>query len=252
MALAPVDRRPSGANPSALRAGRRIPGRLPLAFWTSVLLVASACGRTGSSRSSGTAQTLPPFAAASGVTRAGGSGDPGRGRIVPLRPMTGDVEILSGDPEKAGEPFVMRIHELPGTRVPLHSHPVDENITVVQGTWFFAIGETWDRAALNALRPGDYAFAPKGSSMFGYCPDGAIVQIHGVGPFLIHWRHGARTLDDGRAAETFSFHKGERVVTSRGTGTIRQGYASGDIVQYEIEQEDGSRFMADAQELRRV
>ncbi|HET9794726.1 MAG TPA: cupin domain-containing protein [Thermoanaerobaculia bacterium] len=190
-----------------------------------------------------------PFAAASGVTRA--DGGKGTYRIVPLGPMTGDVEILNGDPEKAGEPFVMRIHELPGAIVPLHSHPVDENITVVQGSWYFAVGDTWDRAALRELRPGDYAFAPGGSTMFGYCPDGAVVQIHGVGPFRIHWRHGVKTIRDPDAGSTFVFGRGERVRCPRGTGVIREGYASGEIIQYEIEGEAGGRFMASQHELRR-
>jgi len=165
--------------------------------------------------------------------------------------MTGDVEILSGDPEKVGQPFVMRILELPGTRIPVHSHPVDENITILQGTWYFAVGSRWNQAALQPLRPGDYAFAPKGSTMFAYCPDGAVVQVHGVGPFLIHWRHGLKTLDEAGAGATFTFRKGEKVNTSRGQGTIRQGYASGDIIQYEIEGVKG-RFMADQQELHRI
>jgi quercetin dioxygenase-like cupin family protein len=183
------------------------------------------------------------FSAASGISRA----DEGSSRafhVAPLRPMTGDVEILSGDPEKAGEPFVMRIRELPGTIIPLHSHPVDENVTIVQGTWYFAVGEKWDRAALKELRAGDYAFAPKGSTMFGYCPDGAIVQVHGIGPFVIHWMHGAKTLNDPDAAQTFKFRKGERVKTARGEGVIKEGYASGEIVQYEIETAAGDRFMA--------
>ena len=191
------------------------------------------------------------FAAATGVTRAEGETGTGGARFVPLRPIFGDAEIVSGDPEKAGEPFVMRIHELPGGIVPPHTHPVDENITVVQGVWYFAVGETWDRAALKELRTGDYAFAPKGSSMFGYCPDGAIVQVHGVGPFRIHWRHGLKTLDSPDAAATFSFRRGERVRAPRGAGTIREGYASGAIVQYEIEPAGGERFMASQEDLRR-
>jgi hypothetical protein len=169
---------------------------------------------------------------------------------VPLHAMSGDVEILSGDPDKAGEPFVMRINELPGTKIPLHSHPVDENITVVQGTWYFAVADKWDRAALTPLRAGDYAFAPKGSTMFAYCPDGAIVQVHGIGPFQIHWRHGLRTLDD--AASAFAFRKGQVVDTPRGRGKIRQGYASGEIMQYEIAIENGPVVMVDQADLHRV
>jgi quercetin dioxygenase-like cupin family protein len=221
-----------------------------LRFVPAALLLI-ACHESPAPARDGSAKTLSPFAAAPGVSRAAGADDRAY-RIVPLRPIAGDVEILNGDPEKPGEPFVMRIRELPGTMIPLHSHPVDENITVVQGSWYFAVGNKWDRAALKELRPGDYAFAPKGSTMFGYCPDGAVVQVHGIGPFLIHWMHGAKTLDESDAAATFTLRKGERVHTPRGDGTIRQGYASGEIVQYEIEGADGSRFMANQSEVRRI
>jgi quercetin dioxygenase-like cupin family protein len=189
-----------------------------------------------------------PFAAASGVTHA--SPDRAAFRVVPLRKMSGDVEVLYGDPEKVGEPFAMRIRELPGTIIPLHSHPVDEHITVVQGTWYFAVGDKWDKAELQALQVGDYAFAGKGRTMFGYCPDGAIVQVQGVGPFHIHWAHGSKTLDDPDASKTFTFRRGDSVTTPRGPGTIRNGYASGEVIQYEIAGDDGSAFMASQEETR--
>lgn len=212
-----------------------------------ILLLLASC-RTQTSPSPG-GEVRGAFDAASGVTRAA-SADRAH-RIIPLRPMTGDVEILYGDPEKAGEPFVMRIRELPGTIIPPHSHPVDEHITVVQGTWYFAVGERWDSTALGELAPGTYAFAPAGSTMFGYSPDGAVVQVHGVGPFHIHWKDGLTTLDDPAGPSTFRYSKGDRVQTPRGTGVIRQGYASGAILQYEIEADGGSRFMATESDVRR-
>ena len=116
------------------------------------------------------AEALPASGAAPGIFRADTSAGATGHRVLPLGPMTPDVEILFGDPERAGEPFVMRIRELPGTRIPLHSHPVDEHITVVQGTWYFAVGETWDSTALRELPAGTYAFAPAGATMFGYSP----------------------------------------------------------------------------------
>jgi quercetin dioxygenase-like cupin family protein len=211
----------------------------------AALCLVTACGKAGPEHRDAA------FSAASGVGRVA-DGSSGAFHVAPLRPMTGDVEILSGDPEKPGEPFVMRIRELPGTIIPLHSHPVDENITVVQGTWYFAVGDTWDKSALKALHAGDYAYAPKGSTMFGACPDGAIVQVHGIGPFVIHWLHGAKTLNDADAASVFRLRKGDRVKTARGEGIIREGYASGDIVQYEIEGPNGSRFMANEGETERL
>jgi hypothetical protein len=180
-----------------------------------------------------------------------GAGNRQNFKFLPLKPMSEDVEILYGDPEKPGEQFAMRIRELPGTVIPLHSHDVDEHITVVQGRWYFAVGDSWNRSALTALHTGDYAFAAKGSTMFGYCPDGAIVQVQGVGPFLIHWKHGVHTLDDSVARSMFTFRKGDRVLSARGTGIIRQGYASGDIIQYEIAGDSGAAFMVDQSALRR-
>ena len=194
------------------------------------------------------------------VAPAAASGQPGetRGhRVIPIKPMSQDVEILYGDPEKEGEPFVMRIRELPGTIIPPHRHHVDEHITVVQGTIYFAVAERYDRAAMKEIKAGGYAFIPKGSTMFGYIPDGAIVQVHGTGPFHIYWREGARwhtglkTLDDPAAAAHFKFKKGARVVARRGKGRIRQAYFSGEILQYEVEGEDGTLFMALEEELRR-
>ena len=177
--------------------------------------------------------------------------------ISPIAPMSQDVQILYGDPDRVGEPFVMRIRELPGGVIPPHKHPVDEHITVVQGTLYFGIGEKFDYAAMTELKAGSYAFIPKGSTMFGYTPEAAIVQVHGIGPFHIHWRAGNRwrdslkTLDDADAASVFKFKKGERVVAKRGRGRIRQGYDSGEIIGYEIEGEAGTLFMALEDDLRR-
>jgi quercetin dioxygenase-like cupin family protein len=191
-----------------------------------------------------------PTAAASGVARADGGKGPREHRIVPLKSMTGDVELLFGDPETAGEPFVMRIRELPGAIVPPHSHPVDEHITVVQGTWYFALGEEFKAEALQELKAGTYAFAPKGSSMFGYSRTGAVVQVHGIGPFAIHWHGGLHTLDDRDAKSVFRFARGMHVLINGQSGRVVAGYASGKIVQYEIEAANGDRLMASEHELQ--
>jgi len=172
-------------------------------------------------------------------------------RLVPLKPLTKDFEVIFGDPDIAGEPFVMRIRELPGTVIPPHSHPVDEHITVLEGTFFFAVSDKFDPGLLKELKAGGYVFAPKGSTMFGASPEGAVVQVHGVGPFHIHWRDGFKTLDDPDPQQTFKYRKGDTVVASRGAGTVRQGYASGAVIQYEIERPDGMLFMADEAKIRR-
>ena len=176
-------------------------------------------------------------------------------RIIPIRPMTGDVEVLSGDPDKSGEPFVIRIRELAGGIIPPHRHDTDEHITVVQGTLFFAVGENYDRSALRELKTGSYAFIPKGSVMYGYTPNAAIVQVHGIGPFRVNfrsadsWRYDLTTLDSPNAAAIFKFKRGDRVVTPRGKGRIKQGYDAGEVIAYDVEADDGTLFMAEECEI---
>lgn len=211
--------------------------------------ILAACGESGPPASAG-AHVSSSFdtAATVAVTRASTSGR--EFVIAPLRPMSADVEVLFGHPETPGAPFVMRIRELPGTRVPPHAHPVDEHITVVQGTWYFALGQVWDSASLNKLDVGTYAFAQKGSTMFAYSPDGAIVQIHGVGPFDIQWRDGVATLGDSTQHHRFQYRIGDRVKIPQGTGEIQRGYASGNLIQYEVLLDDGELRMVLESELQ--
>jgi len=220
--------------------------QLPAAFTFAFLIAClGGCAEVRSDQD----HPHPPMAAVSAVARADGGKGPNEPRIIPLRPMSGDVELLYGDPEQSG-PFVMRIHELPGAMVPPHRHPVDEHVTILQGTWYFGIGEKFDMSALQELKAGSYAFAPKGSSMFAYSPDGAVVQVHGLGPFAIDWRGGLHTLDDVDASAVFKFTKGLNVESDRGAGRILQGYASGEIIQYEVLRADGQRFMTNEDVLR--
>lgn len=181
-----------------------------------------------------------------------------KGKLIPLGPMSQDVQVLYGDPDAPGKPFVIRIRELPGGAIPPHRHPVDEHITVVQGKILFGIGDDYDPANAKELKAGDYAFIPAGATMFGFTPEAAIVQVHGVGPFHIHWRAGTewrdalKTLDSPDAAAVFKFARGQRVRSPRGAGTIRQGYDSGEVIGYEIDGEDGSLFMAMESEITRA
>lgn len=171
-------------------------------------------------------------------------------RLVTLTDMSSDVEILSGHPDSAGQPFVLRIRELPGTIVPPHTHPVDEHITIVQGTWYFGTGADFDSTALRELPAGSYAFAPAGTTMFAFAPELTIVQVHGIGPFHVHWIDGSQVLDEPGGAAAFRFRKGQSVSTPAGPGIVQQGYRSGSIVQYDVLLSDGDRRMVSEHAVR--
>src|SRR5436309_7511812 len=61
-----------------------------------------------------------------------------------------EMAVVSGDPNKNGEPFVIRIRQVDGAKVPPHWHPADEYLTVLKGTFLIGMGETYDESKLQA------------------------------------------------------------------------------------------------------
>jgi len=98
-----------------------------------------------------------------------------------------DIAILSGDPTKEGAPFVIRLKLRDGLTVPPHWHPIDENLTVLSGTFRIGMGEKLDRAATTALPAGSYSLMPKEMRHFGWAEGETILQLHGVGAFKTFW-----------------------------------------------------------------
>jgi quercetin dioxygenase-like cupin family protein len=97
------------------------------------------------------------------------------------------VSLVDGDPSQAGAPFTLRIKLAAGTRVPLHWHPTDEHITVLQGRFGLGMGDRYDEASLQELPSGSYASMPKGMVHFALATGDTIVQVHGIGPFKSVW-----------------------------------------------------------------
>ena len=67
-------------------------------------------------------------------------------------PKGAEIAVIAGDPGKEG-PFDYRIRVPAGYKVPPHTHPGDENITVISGTLNVAMGDKFDESkgpALNA------------------------------------------------------------------------------------------------------
>jgi len=93
--------------------------------------------------------------------------------------------VIQGDPKSSG-PFVMRLKIPPKTTIGLHTHPADENVTVLAGTLYFAAGDKFDRKAAKAFGPGSYFSIAQGKPMFAYSRDREVtLQLHGNGPWGI-------------------------------------------------------------------
>ena len=61
------------------------------------------------------------------------------------------IANLLGDPAKA-ETVVMRVKFPPNFKIPLHTHPVTEVITVLSGTFWDAMGDDMEKDVM--LKPG--------------------------------------------------------------------------------------------------
>lgn len=105
--------------------------------------------------------------------------------------------VVSGDPEKPGAPYVIRLRAAAEASVAAHYHPVDENVTVLAGTLKLGVGDKYDEKAVHALAAGTYSFMPANMRHFATFAPGTVIQLHGVGPFLLIFVNPA---DDPRNA----------------------------------------------------
>jgi uncharacterized RmlC-like cupin family protein len=55
-----------------------------------------------------------------------------------------------------------------GYKVPPHTHPNDENITVISGTFNIGMGDKLDEKKGDALKAGGFAHAPKGVQHYAW------------------------------------------------------------------------------------
>lgn len=112
----------------------------------------------------------------------------------PVLPKGAQVAILDGDPFKPG-PYVIRLKMPAGYQIPPHWHSRDENVTVITGTLYLGMGDTLDKKAAHELKAGGFhAIAPQ-VHHYAFSKDGAVVQIHGEGPFDITYINPADNPD---------------------------------------------------------
>lgn len=101
------------------------------------------------------------------------------------------LAILEGDLKQAA-PFTMRLKLPPNFKVPVHTHPVFERVTVLSGTFYLGIGRNFDSGKAKAYPAGGVAMMPPGMPMFAYTTgEETVIQIHGTGPWGINYLNPA-------------------------------------------------------------
>src|SRR5215470_11620355 len=90
---------------------------------------------------------------------------------------------LRGDSSKGGE-WIDRVRIPGASRVLAHTHPDDEVVTVIEGTWYLGIGERFDETKLKAYPAGSFIIIPAHVPHFLATREGpVIVQASGDGVF---------------------------------------------------------------------
>ncbi|MEY2494175.1 MAG: hypothetical protein QOJ45_667 [Verrucomicrobiota bacterium] len=115
----------------------------------------------------------------------------------PALPAGAKIAVLQGDPGKAA-PFTVRLQFPTGYKVPPHTHPTAEHVTVIAGTLGLGMGAKLDEAAAHEMTVGGFAVMPAGMQHFAICKTECVVQIHAMGPFEVKYVNPA---DDPRPAK---------------------------------------------------
>ncbi len=90
---------------------------------------------------------------------------------------------LFGDSSEGGS-WIDRVKIPGGARVLAHTHPQDELVTVIEGTWYLGEGAKFDSAKLKGYSAGSFIVIPAGVPHFVAAKEGTVVvQLSGVGKF---------------------------------------------------------------------
>lgn len=115
----------------------------------------------------------------------------------PSLPAGAKMAVLDGDPTKPGS-FTVRLKAPAGYRVPPHTHPTAERVTVISGSFKIGMGDKLDDASAQPMSPGSFVNLPAEMKHFAVSVTESIVQINSEGPFQINYLNPS---DDPRNAK---------------------------------------------------
>jgi hypothetical protein len=104
----------------------------------------------------------------------------------PSLPKGAKIAILEGDPSKDG-PFVFRVKAPDGYRIPPHTHPKMERVTVISGSFNIGMGKKFEQNATKEMTAGTYGYWEPDMEHFVWIKGETVAQFHGNGPWVIKY-----------------------------------------------------------------
>jgi quercetin dioxygenase-like cupin family protein len=94
------------------------------------------------------------------------------------------MAVLEGDPS-SNKLFTVRLRFPNNYKVAPHTHPTDEYVTVISGTFVVGMGPKVDEHTALTLKAGGFITAPANHAHYGIARGETVVQIHAMGPFAL-------------------------------------------------------------------
>ena len=107
-------------------------------------------------------------------------------------PPGAEMAVLSGNPG-GNELFTVRLRFPNGYRLAPHTHPTDEHVTVISGTFLVGMGSTFEAKGMMKLKDGGFVTAPANHAHYAAAQGPTVVQVHAMGPFAMTYVNPADT-----------------------------------------------------------
>jgi len=101
---------------------------------------------------------------------------------VPSLPKGAKIAVIEG-PMSEAVPFTIRLKLPANYKIPPHSHPAIERVTVLSGTFNMGMGDKFDQKKTVAVGPGAMMIMQPKTNHFGWTKGEAVVQLNGNGPW---------------------------------------------------------------------
>jgi len=107
-------------------------------------------------------------------------------------PPGAEMAVLQGNPGST-DLFTVRLRFPNGYRLAPHTHPTDENVTVISGTFLVGMGTTFESTGMMKLKAGGFVTAPANHAHYAAAQGRTVVQVHAMGPFAMTYVNPADT-----------------------------------------------------------
>jgi len=153
-------------------------------FLTVAAVVTSSCGGAAAPTAATAAATVALATAAPAMllTPANSVPQPFVWVKAPAAyPAGAEIMVIEGDTSKP-VPFTLRFRFPDGYALPPHQHPIEEHVTVIQGTFVVGMGTSGKRETAVEMSTGSFILIPALTQHYVFAKGVTITQVHGIGP----------------------------------------------------------------------